>query len=256
MNQIGMPVTSIERIGEDAGEVAEATYDSLLTLLRSLPDAAWEAPTDCTGWTVADMVGHIIGAANSNASLREMVRQTAYGVRHKAAFGGNALDAINHLQVRDHAALTPGERIAELERMAPRAIAGRMRTPRLLHGVRVPLDFSGSMEGWNGITLTLGKLNTVVYTRDAWLHRIDIARPLGLQVPRNPQLDRRVIEDAVADWAGNHGKPFRLTLHGAITGTYTQGTGGPEYEMDAYEWCRAVTRRITCDGLLRTPVLF
>lgn len=256
MNQTALPVDQIQRIGDDAADVAEAAYDSLLTLLRPLPTAAWQAPTDCTGWTVADVVGHMIGAAESNASMREMIRQTVYGFRHKAAFGGNSLDALNDLQVRDHADLTPPQRIAELERMAPKAIAGRMRTPRLLRGMKLPMDFGGSMEGWDGLTLTLGQLNGVVYTRDVWLHRIDIARPLGLEVPRNPQLDRRVVEDAVADWAGNHGKPFRLVLHGAVTGTYAQGAGGPEYEMDAYEWARAVTRRVTCEGLLLTPVLF
>lgn len=256
MNQTALPVNQIRRIADDAAEVAEAAYDSLLTLLRALPDDAWQAPTDCTGWTVSDMVGHMIGAAESNASVRQMIRQTVYGVRHKADFGGNSLDATNDLQVRDHAGLAPQQRIAALEQIAPKAIAGRMRTPRILRGVKLPLDFGGSMEGWDGITLTLGQLNTVVYTRDVWLHRIDIARPLGVEVPRNPALDRRVIEDAVADWAGNHGKPFRLTLHGAISGTYTQGSGGPEYDMDAYEWCRSVTRRTTCEGLLRTPVLF
>lgn len=256
MNQTALPVQQIRRIDDDAAEVAEAAYDSLLTLLRALPADAWQAPTDCAGWSVADMVGHMIGAARSNASIREMIRQTAYGFRHKNAFGGNSLDATNDLQVRDHADLTPQQRIAEIERMAPKAIAGRMRTPRLLRGLKLPLDFGGSMEGWDGVTLTLGQLTTVVYTRDVWLHRIDIARPLGQQVPRNPELDRRVIEDAVAEWAGTHGKPFRLTLHGAIAGIYTQGAGGPDYDMDAYEWARAVTRRVTCDGLLRTPVLF
>lgn len=256
MNETALPVDQIRRIDEDAADVAVAAYDSLLTLLRQLPADAWRAPTDCTGWTVADMVGHMIGAAKSNASVREMIRQTVYGIRHKSDFGGNSLDATNDLQVRDHADLTPQERIAELERLAPRAIAGRMRTPRLLEGLRLPLDFDGSMQGWDGLTLTLGQLTAVVYTRDVWLHRIDIARPLGIDMPRNPELDRCVIEDAVADWAGNHGKPFRLRLHGAVTGTYTQGQGGPEYDMDAYEWARAVTRRITCEGLLATPVLF
>lgn len=256
MNQTALPVDQIRRIDDDAADIAEATYDSLLTLLRGLPTEAWQAPTDCAGWTVADTVGHMIGAAKSNASVREMIRQTVHGVRHKSDFGGNALDATNDLQVRDHVDLTPSQRVAELERMAPKAVAGRMRTPRPLRGLRLPLDFGGSMDGWDGLTLTLGQLQAVVYTRDVWLHRIDIARPLGLPLPRNPELDRRVIEDAVADWAGNHGQPFRLTLHGAISGIYTQGSGGPAYDMDAYEWARAVTRRITCDGLLLTPVLF
>lgn len=256
MNQTALPVDQIRRIDDDAAVVAEAAYASLLTLLRGLPADAWTAPTDCTGWTVADTVGHMIGAAKSNASVREMLRQSVHGLRHKGDFGGNSLDATNDLQVRDHAGLTPQERVSELERIAPQAIAGRMRTPRALRGLRLPLPLGGSMDGWEGITLTLGQLTGVVYTRDVWLHRIDIARPLGLDVPRDPGLDRRVIEDAVAEWAGNHGRPFRLTLHGAVAGTYTQGSGGPAIDIDAYEWARAVTRRITCDGLLLTPVLF
>lgn len=251
------PVAELHRIDDDAWQIAEQTYASLLDLLRTLPDEDWSAPTDCTGWTVADMVGHLIGAAKSNSSLREMVRQQVFGLRHKGEYGGNSLDALNDLQVRDHVHLTPSERIAELERVAPRAIAGRRRTPAILQGVRLRLDIGGSMQGWGDeLELTLGQLQKVTYTRDAWLHRLDIARPLGLPMPHAPALDRTIIEDAVADWAETHGQPFRLELHGAVQGVYVQGAGGPTYSMDAYEWCRAVTRRTTCDGLLATPVIF
>ncbi|QGN35418.1 hypothetical protein GJV80_06670 [Microlunatus sp. Gsoil 973] len=68
----------------DAAEVATAAYDQLLVLLRTLAPADWSAPTECPGWDVAAVVGHLIGAGRSNASLREFARQQLYGIRHRA----------------------------------------------------------------------------------------------------------------------------------------------------------------------------
>lgn len=41
---------------------------SLMAFLRDLPEAAWEKPSLCPGWTVRDVVAHLIGnAADVNA---------------------------------------------------------------------------------------------------------------------------------------------------------------------------------------------
>lgn len=239
----------------DAREVAQRTYDDLLGLLELLGPADWEAPTECTGWTVADVVRHLIGAAKSNASMREMIRQTVHGQRHKARFGGNSLDATNDLQVRDHDHLAAAELLAELRRVAPLGVAGRMRTPRPLRRVRLPVDTGGS--AWDGMPtdLTLGHLNEVVYTRDVWLHRIDIARATGRALDLGVT-DRRIVEDVVREWAGRHGQPFALTLTGPAGGRFRQGDGGVELERDAVGFCRVLSGREHGEGLLATGVLF
>lgn len=227
----------------DAREVALGAYARLAELLERLEPQHWEAPTECPGWDVAAMVGHLIGAGEAGASLREVLRQQWYGKRHAARFGGNSLDAANDLQVREHAALTPGERIAGLREVAPRAVAGRLGLPRPLRRMPVSLDDGGSTATGMPSRFALGELMDVVYTRDVWLHTIDIARATSVAHEPDPQVDGRVVEDVVAEWARRHGEPFTLVLDGAAGGRFRQGSGGAEMHLDAVEFCRILSGR-------------
>ena len=247
-----VPIT----FASDARDVAQGTYGALLDLLEQLEDGDWIAPTECPAWTVADMVGHMIGAARANASVREVIRQQVWATRHKRDFNGNDLDAMNALQVRDHAALNPQERIEALRALAGSAVAGRARFPRPLRRIRVPLAPSGSTADGMPASLSLGHLMDVIYTRDVWLHRVDIARATGRPLPLEPQLDARVVEDVVAEWAARHGQPFELILSGPAGGAYRQGTGGATLELDAVEFCRTLSGRAPGEGLLGARVLF
>lgn len=239
----------------DARETALAVYDALLTLLGDLEPDDWHARTECPAWDVADMVGHLIGAARANTSVRETIRQQAWAARHKREFDGNDLDAMNALQVRTHAFLSPAERVETLQALAPKAVAGRMRFPRPLRRVRVPLAPSGSTAEGMPTSLSLGHLNEVIYTRDAWLHRVDIARATGRPLPLSA-VDGRIVEDVVREWAPSHGQPFSLSLTGAAGGTFEHGEGGPSLVLDAIEFCRILSGRAPGDGLLSHRVLF
>lgn len=248
-------ITRIRREA-DAREVALVTYDRLFLLLEDLDREEWERPTECEPWTVADMVGHMIGAAKAAISFRDMVRQQVHGLRRKGEFDGNAMDAFNDLQVRDHAHLSPEERLAELRRLAPAAVRGRMRLPGLVRRVTVPLDTGGSVPEGTPETLGLGHLMDAVYTRDEWLHRIDIARATDRAPDVDSDADRRIVEDVVAEWADRHGRPFTLRLSGPAGGSFRQGSGGETLDMDAVEFCRVLSGRAHGDGLLATRVLF
>jgi uncharacterized protein (TIGR03083 family) len=255
------PVDGLRRItrATDAREVAEAAYRRLFDLLERLAPAEWQTPTECTGWDVAAMVGHLIGAAQACASPRAMTRQQWWGRRHADAFGGNSLDAANERQVRDHAALTPEERLAALRRVAPAAIRGRMRLPRPLRGIRLPLDPGGSTAPGMPARLSLGQLMDVIYTRDVWLHTIDIARATGRPYEPDPAVDGRVVEDVVAEWAGRHGEPVVLALSGPAGGRFRQGEGGGTLELDAITCGRLLSGRATIGadlaaiGIAATP---
>ena len=251
-------VGEVQRIpaAGDARGLALGAYDLLFRLLERLEPADWSARTECPAWDVADMVGHLIGAARSNASIRELLRQQAWAKRHKREFGGNDLDATNALQVRDHAALTPAQRLETLRSIAPKAVAGRMRIPGPLRGIRIPLAQTGSTAAGMPASVTLGELLDVVYTRDVWLHRVDIARATDTELELDPAVDGRVAEDVVADWALRHGQPFQLTLTGPAGGEFRQGQGGPHLAFDAVEFCRILSGREAGDGLLATRVLF
>ena len=255
------PVADIRPItrGGDAAAVAKEAYDGLLRLLEQLTPDEWAAPTECPGWDVAAMVGHLIGAARSCASVRETVRQQRWGARHADEFDGNALDAVNELQVREHAELSPPERIETLRALAPRAVRGRMRLPAPLRRVSVPLAPGGSTAPGMPTRLRLGHLMDVIYTRDVWLHTIDIARATGRSHDVTATPDGRIVEDVVAEWARRHDEPFVLVLSGPAGARLRQGEGGGHLHLDAVECCRilsgrrAVAEAVAADALQAEP---
>lgn len=242
---------------QTAVQVATAAYDQLFDLLDRLDPPHWTAPTDCIGWDVSAVVGHLIGAGKGNASLLVGVRQMIWGARHAEEFDGNAMDALNELQVRDHADLTPTERVAALKAVAPKAVRGRTRLPGPVRAIRIPLGLnSGSSMPGTQSRMSIGQLMEVVYTRDIWLHTVDIERATGVTADREGEIDHLVIGDAVADWLELHGQPVTLRLTGPAGGTYAQGEGGPTITIDAIEWARTVSGRERGEGLLAQPVLF
>lgn len=239
-------ITPITR-DSDARPIALAAYRRLVELLRDLEPDDWHAPTACPGWDVAAMVGHLIGAAKAGASVRENLRQQAWGMRHARRFGGNTLDAANQRQILDHEDLSPGQRIAELERVAPRAVAGRLRLPGPMRRIRVPIDAGGSTAAGMPARLALGHLVDVVYTRDVWLHTIDIARATGRRYPPDAALDGRLVEDVVAEWAHRHQQPVLLTLTGPAGGRFRQGRGGGDLRLDAIDLALVLSGRADPD---------
>ncbi len=216
----------------------------------------------CAPWTVADMVRHLVGAAKGNASMREMARQQIYGARHKSEFAGNALDATNDLQVADHRYLGPDELLGALESVYPKSVSSRAKKPKIFNRVSVPIDDAGSTASGMPSRLNMGELFRVIYTRDVWLHRVDIARATGRQLTLDPTVDRRIVEDVVKEWADRHGKPFALHLTGPAGGRYQRTGSGPVIELDAVEFCWILSGRGTADpdspgaALLGQRVLF
>lgn len=233
----------------DAAEVATRAYARLIEVLERLDDDAWHEPTECTGWDVAAVVGHLIGAGRACASIRESVRQQRWGQRHAARFGGNSLDAANDLQVREYASLSPGQRVDALRDVVPAAVRGRMRLPAVLRLVSVPMDPGGSTASGMPARLRLGHLMDVVYTRDVWLHTVDIARATSTPLDLQGGLDGRIVEDVVAEWARRHGEPVQLALTGPAGGRFHQGTAGPRVELDAVTFCRILSGRAEPDGV-------
>jgi hypothetical protein len=110
--------------------------------------------------------------------------------------------------------------------------------------------------------LNLGELFRVVYTRDVWLHRIDIARALGHWPALDTRVDRRIVEDVVKEWADRHRAPFDLRLGGTAGGHYRRQGDGPTIELDAVDFCWILSGRgepardVTGSDLLSHRVLF
>jgi len=226
---------------------AEEEYARLGALLAGLAAEDWDRPTDCAGWSVHDVVAHLVGAAESTARVRELVRQARLGRR--ALPGAPGVDGMNAVQVRERRGTPPAALVADLADAGARGVRARRRLPAPLRAVRLPF---GPPLG----TRPLGYLMDRIYTRDAWMHRVDLSRATSRPLALTSGHDGRIVADVVAEWAAAHGRPFALTLTGSAGGTWSRGAGGEELALDAVEFCRIVSGRATGQGLLATSVNF
>jgi hypothetical protein len=193
------------------------------------------------------MVGHVAGAMAANASMRENFRQ----MRQARKGDGPLVDELSALQVRERAGASPTDLLAEVGRLIEPAIKGRRRTPAPLRALRIPVEMPYGAEKW-----ALGFLIDIIYTRDSWMHRVDISRATGKELVLTPDHDGRVMADIVADWARRHGQPFTLVLAGPAGGSFSAGTGGEALELDAVEFARILSGRAEGEGLLAQPAPF
>ena len=223
--------------GVALGRVA---YRRLADDLAALDPADWDLPTDCDGWTVRDLAGHVLGAMRSAASLRATARLQRAVKRRARATGEREVDAMSALQVEANADLTPTEVVAAMQELVDRAADGRARLPEVVAGrVRIPVEMPGIEERW-----TLSYLLGPILTRDAWLHRVaDVAGATGRPTALDAEHDGRIVADVVAEWARRHGRPVELTVTGPAGGRFTAGTGGPALEVDAVALCRMLSGR-------------
>jgi uncharacterized protein (TIGR03083 family) len=235
---------------DEAMAVAATEYDRVLEVVDGLAADDWGKDTDCTGWDVKDVVSHLLGFMKANADPAEAGRQFATSVRTAQEQGILRLDAQTALHVAEHAHLTPAQLASALHEWAGRALAGRSATTAEERAATFSTGLPGEAD-W-----TRGYLMDVIFTRDLWMHRVDICRAIRRPMVLTPEHDARIVADVVADWARRHGRPFTLQLDGPAGGVFTAGQDGPGIRLDAVEFCRILSGRGPADGLLATPVPF
>jgi hypothetical protein len=133
------------------------------------------------------------------------------------------------------------------------ATKGREKTPAPLRRlVRFHVEVGRISETW-----TLGYLVDTTLTRDAFMHRIDLARAVDGNLDLD-EVDRRLVADIVREWAERHGQPFDLELSGPAGGHFVHGSAGDgaRLELDAIEFCRILSGRAQGEGLLDQEVPF
>lgn len=243
----GNAIPRIDR--SNASAIAEVEDRRFLELLRSLGDDEWGAATVCPDWDVRAMALHVLGAAEG-ASMREMAHQWRVGRGVAKRLGRPMIDGVNDVQISERSHLTTAELLERLEAAQPRFRASRRRLPAPLRAIRIPADppISGSF--------SLGMLMDVVYTRDVWMHRVDVCRATDRPIELTAEHDGRIVADVVADWASRHGQPVELVLTGPAGGTFRLGDGGPRIQEDAVRFCEVLAGRVSGDGLLETKVVF
>ena len=235
---------------ELAMRLAATEYDKVADLLEGLTAEQWSAPTECPGWDVRAMAGHMLGMAQMAASLREMVRQQRAAASRQKRDGGLNIDALTAVQVDKNAGLTTAEVVDAMRVVGPKAARARRRTPALVRNRTLPEPqvVGGEDELWR-----IGFLLDTILTRDPFLHRIDICRATGLALDASADHEGHIVEDVVHEWADRHGAPYRLELTGPAGGRWEKGTG-EQITMDAIEFCRAVGGRADHRGLLSVQV--
>ncbi|MFZ6005590.1 MAG: maleylpyruvate isomerase family mycothiol-dependent enzyme [Actinomycetota bacterium] len=246
------PVETIQPItrGEVEG-LARTEYARVADQLRSLASDDWSKPTDCSLWDVRAMAGHSTGMLSTFTGYRMLIHEMSASTKAAKRSGQPMIDALTAKQVADHADLSTSELIAKIDEVGPRAARWRATRPALF--LRMPLkqEVDGKQETWR-----MGYLLDIILTRDAWMHRVDIARATGREMELTREHDGRIVADVVAEWARRHGAPFTLTLTGPAGGVYVSGDEGEDITVDAIDFCRTLSGRATGTGLLAQAVPF
>ena len=219
----------------EAAVLTEEQDRAFLDMLRTLSPEAWEATTDCAPWKVRDIVAHVLGWAEALTSITEAGHQLVAARRRVGEFG-NPVDAQNQVQVDERAHLAPDELLERLETTLPRFSRFCRRAGRV--GRVLPL-YDGTILGLTNVNYLL---NTI-FTRDHFMHRIDIARATGAELVVGPS-EARLIEDVLCDWARRRKVHGLVTLTGPAGGAYL--LGGPSeaaIEGDAIVFARVTGGR-------------
>jgi uncharacterized protein (TIGR03083 family) len=204
-------------------KVAHRELETFVALLERLAGSEWEQPTACDLWSVRDVVAHQGGHVQAGRGMLGMFAQLnpmlARPYRKRRM---NALDAMNQAQV-DMRREWPVERlIAEVREGTTEAIEARRRLSPAAKIVRVPAPDYG--------LIRIDYLLHVVFPRDMWIHRLDVADATGRPFELDEEHDGTLLSHVVRDMERNvrkrlPGRSVRLTVEGPGGGTWRLGQG-------------------------------
>ena len=224
--------------------MAEVELGRYADLLDRLDPKGWAAPTACEPWTVRDMAAHVLGNHEALASLRTRVAELVRARRT----GGSIVDALSGNQIAARVDRTTADIVTDLRAAIPASTAGRLRVPRALRAMRTGVPMRDGIERWS-----IAYLDDTIYTRDAWMHRMDTCAAVGIEPELTLDHDAVIVADIVREWQLRHGQPVQLTLTGTAGGRF--GADAGEYlELDAVEFCRLLSGRGRGEGLLAVEV--
>ena len=166
----GIDVGTIPKLGHsEAMALAETEFARMVELLQQLSAEDWFQPTVCELWNVQAMVAHVVGMAEAQASYRQFVHD--FRAARKRS-GGAMIDAMNASQVRERATMTPAQLTNVSQASQPRPSERARTSPALMRrAVRIRQDPPFDAERWQ-----YGFLVDTIFTRDTWMHRLDISR--------------------------------------------------------------------------------
>ena len=223
-----------------------ASWDAIEAVLAKLPDDAWQSPTSLPGWTVHDVVSHIVGTElmlsgepnpepTVDVSAREYVR--------------NDIGAINERWVEQLRPESPAAMLAKFREVTTRRKAALSAMP---------------LQEWNTVTFTPAGPDSYgrfmrVRVFDCWVHEHDIrdavGRPAGDDELAGP--DARLALDEMASSMGfvvgkkgkaPEGSRVLLTLTGPVSREIRVAVDGRAALVEDFAGAEP-TVAITVDGL-------
>jgi len=228
----------LPQTGRDhAAAIAKAESQATLAVLERLGDGDWQRPTDCTEWDVRALVSHLVAQFEDSVNLRTMLRRRSLGRRRYP--DKDTLDAHMAVQVDDHAGKSGPALVEQFALLWPRAVKARRGTPALVRWVKVSPGIAGAPR------MSLGYMVDILFTRDLWMHRVDLAQAVGQPLVTGDH-DRHIVEQIVRDLAlGWDSAPIALELTGAAGGCWLLGSGDPvaTVRADAVAYMRALSGR-------------
>ena len=234
---------------KEAMRIAPVENAKFGAALRDLRPEDWAKPTDCARWDVRGLAAHVVGSAAGQASPREFARQVRTGKPIVEEIGAEYWwDGMNELHVREREDKSVDELIGEWDENSARALRARRRLPRPI--AWLPLINLPAPIGRKPVSY----LFDMGFTRDTWMHRIDLTAAAGTTFDATADHDGRIVADLVREWATTHDDPFMLTLTGPAGGAFSSGSGGEYVEVDAIEFCRTLAGRLSGDGVLKHPM--
>ena len=149
------------------------------------------------------------------------------------------VDAYMAVGVDDHRAASGPQLVERFASLWPRAARARRRRPAVLRRITTDPGIPGQPR-WR-----LDYLLDVIYNRDLWLHRVDLARATGRPFVMGDH-DREIVAQVVRDLArGWSAAPVALELAGPAGGCWLLGSGDPVavVRAEAVAYMRALSGR-------------
>ena len=215
-------------------ELGRQQIDALVRELKQLDRDDWDKPTDCDRWAVRDIVAHVLGWAQVTPSPAEMVKLRKSSMALRKEMGGS-LDSQNEAMVLARRDMTPDQLISELENAAPRFLTFRKRAGSVVGYLPLVVD----TVGMTNARFLLGQ----IFTRDHFMHRIDISRATGKEIDLGAP-EKRIVRDLVRHWGRSSKADARLHLTGPAGDGFVTGSGSSAtITGDAIEFCRLLAKR-------------
>ncbi len=239
------PVTQLDK--SDVLSGLFASWDAIDEVIGGLSDAQWDQPTSLPGWTVRDVVAHVLGTETmlqgAGTPEADVDVSTLKHVR-------NDIGVLNERWVR---ALRGLSREELLERF-------RITTAER----RKSLTAMGEAQ-WNDVTITPAGPDSYgrfmrVRTFDCWMHEHDIRRAVGQDSAGCTGPDARLALDEMAASMGfvvgklggaPEGSRVRLELTGPLARTINVAVDGRAKIVEDFGDAEPTTT-ITLDGMLFT----